>query len=486
MKFSVLHVSDLHRDLSDELANDWLLDSLERDVGQLANEKQRIVYPSICVVTGDLVYGVTPRPHNGEEELKRQYRQAEEFLVGLADRFFTGNRERIVILPGNHDVCFDDVMSSVQKIETPAQQEAKTKLLDQFFAPKSQLRWSWNDMCFFKIVDSERYRSRFRHFTTMYESFYQRQRSYPLVPDRQLDIFDFKDFGFCVVALNSCFDNDPLRRAGAFHPHTITEARRALQQGCRSGWLTAAAWHHNINGGPAQDDYLDAGFIQIFIDAGVSLGFHGHQHLPDCFDERYRLGPQPRKITIISASTLCASSRNLKPGIPRSYNVVELDTDLWHGRVHQRQMVNAQFSLPVWGPGHFIATNEAFFDFTLCKPIAPRPFRLDEQLVLDRAERLLGSNKWIDALDVLIEIKGIPLARPLLLRALENLEDARSTISALWPPLNDAEAVMLGGAILEDGTLAEAEDFMELTIVRESADASVREILIRIRERWFK
>jgi len=34
MRFSILHVSDLHRDLSDEVDNQWLLDSLERDFEQ--------------------------------------------------------------------------------------------------------------------------------------------------------------------------------------------------------------------------------------------------------------------------------------------------------------------------------------------------------------------------------------------------------------------------------------------------------------------
>lgn len=34
MKFSVLHISDLHRDLSGEVGNEWLLDSLGHDFNQ--------------------------------------------------------------------------------------------------------------------------------------------------------------------------------------------------------------------------------------------------------------------------------------------------------------------------------------------------------------------------------------------------------------------------------------------------------------------
>lgn len=486
MRFSVLHVSDLHRDPSDEVANGWLLDSLERDFDQLNEQDPNIIRPTLCIVSGDLVYGVRPNAEDAAKELKRQYDQAEEFLVGLADRFFCGDRERVVILPGNHDVCFDDVMGSVQKIEIPIEPERKAKLVDELFVPRSQLRWSWREMCFFKITNNERYRDRFRYFATIYDSFYQGRRTYSLAPEQQFDMFDFADLGFCVVALNSCFNNDPLRRAGAFHPNTLTEACRALRQTDRSGWLAAAAWHHNLVGGPTQDDYLDAGFLQLLIDAGASLGFHGHQHLPECFDERYRLGPNPRKMTIISASTLCAEPRYLSPGVPRSYNVVELDTDAWTGRVHQRQMVNMLFNLPVWGPGRFINTNKSFFDFELCKPLVTRSARLDAQLALDRADKLLGSRQWRKAADVLDGVKDVPLARPLLVKALEELNDARRTIDTLWPPLTSSEAVTLGGAVLDGGTPKEAETFVRLELVLNSVDASVREISRRISERRLK
>jgi len=38
-----------------------------------------------------------------------------------------------------------------------------------------------------------------------------------------------------------------------------------------AGRLLTAAWHHNLVGGPMQDDYLEVGLIQVLIDAGVSM-----------------------------------------------------------------------------------------------------------------------------------------------------------------------------------------------------------------------
>jgi Calcineurin-like phosphoesterase len=483
MRFSILHISDLHRDLNDEVNNKWLLDSLQNDFSQFDKQTPAINRPALCVVSGDLIYGVKADTSDGGEEQRRQFAQAEEFLIGLAETFFGGNRERVVILPGNHDVSYPDVKASTAKIGMPSTPDEKAQLVAELFRSNSRLRWSWPELCFYRIVDEDRYLKRLDHFAATYGRFYQGRRAFSLAPEEQFEIFDFSDLGFCVAALNSCFNNDPLRRAGAFHPTALTAACRTIRQAARDGWLIAAAWHHNLAGAPASDDYLDAQFLQLLIDAGISLGFHGHQHLPECFDERYRIGPKPRKITVVSASTLCAEPRNLKPGVPRSYNIVELDTEAWTGRVHQRQMVNMLFPLPVWGPGHFPSTNNSYFDFELCKPLKIRPPQLDTSLVLDEADRCLGSGQWSNAVDLLSTVQDAPLARPLLLRALTELDDPRRTIEMLWPPQTIAEAVVVGAAILQIGTRQQAEDFVRLPAVSDSADASVRHVAQQLRER---
>lgn len=483
MRFSILHISDLHRDLRDEVANNSLLESLERDFNQFTVQTPNIMAPALCIVSGDLISGIRTTSANADIELNRQYEQAKEFLIALTNRFFNRNRNRVVILPGNHDVCFTDVIESSQKIEIPTEPFQKKELVNELFSPNSKLRWSWNEMCFFKIIDDERYLNRFRHFAALFEGFYEGQRTYPILPEKQFSSFDFPDLSFCVLALNSCYNNDPFRRMGAFHPGALTEACRSLRQIERSGWLSAAAWHHNFAGGPLKDDYLDEEFLQLLIDSGISLGFHGHQHLPKCFDELYQYGEKQRKMTIISASTLCAEPKNLQPGVPRSYNVVEIDTDIWSGRVHQRQMVNQLYNLPVWGPGHFVSTNKSYFDFELCQPLSTRPIKIELDLALDRADRLIGERRWREAVEILESLKDIQLARPLLVKALEELCDARLIIATLWPPINNREAVILGGAIIESGTKKEAENFLSLRLIEDAQDSSILEIARRIKER---
>jgi hypothetical protein len=483
MRFSALHLSDLHRDLADELETGALLDSLDLDVTRQAAEAPPILRPSLCLVTGDLIYGTSATAAAPNDELARQYGQTLEFLVGLAQRFFGGERERVVILPGNHDVSLPAVMANVARVPIPADAAERKGLVEELFTPRSRLRWSWSELCFYRIVDDDAYRNRLEHFARLYSSFYEGRRKFSLDPANQHDAFDFPDLGFCVLALSSCFNNDIFRRAGAFHPAAVAEVCRLARAPARAGRLIAAAWHHNLYGGPQQDDYIDSSVLQNFIDAGISLAFHGHQHVMDCVDERYRVGPEPRKITAISAGTLCAGPHHLAAGEPRGFNVVEIDTDTWTGRVHQRRMVNRVYALPMWGPGQLNVTNTSYLDFEISRPLLPRPPGLDLNLALEQAERLLGAHRWADALEALHPHRAAPLARPLLTLALSELGDSRRTIELLWPPETIAEAVVVGGAIIDGGTRGEAEAFLALPLVVGTADASVSGIARRVRER---
>jgi hypothetical protein len=483
VRFSILHLSDLHRDLADELDTKTLLHSLERDVGRLGSALPPILRPSLCVITGDMIYGASPIAVAPNDEVSRQYAQTLDFLVGLAQRFFGGDRDRVVILPGNHDVFLPAVMASLERVDVPTDPHARARLVDDLSAPQSKLRWSWRELCFYRIVNEATYRSRLEHFANLYSTFYEGRRAFALDPEHQHDLFDFSELNFCILSLSSCFNNDPLRRAGAFHPAAVTEVCRRARDPVRAGRLIAAAWHHNLSGGPMQDDYVESDVLQIFIDSGISIALHGHRHITDCIDERCRVGPDSRKITIVSAGTLCAGPHHLAPGEPRSFNVIEIDTDAWSGRVHQRRMVNGTYSLPMWGPGHFNASNRSYLDFPVARPLEVRPSGLDLNLILEHAERLLGAQRWSEVVATLRLHHAVPLARPLLARALFELGDPRQTIDVLAPPTTIAEVVLIGGAVYEGGTPADAEAFLAVALVADGKDASVREIARRVRER---
>jgi hypothetical protein len=151
MQFSILHISDLHRDLKAELANGPLLDSLIWDIERYKKHTPPITHPSLCIVSGDLIYGVGPSHPDPVLELNRQYTQAVQFLISLADACFEGNRERIVLVPGNHDVSYPTVIASCTRIDVPSSRADKRTLTDELWEPNSKLRWSWAELCFYRI-----------------------------------------------------------------------------------------------------------------------------------------------------------------------------------------------------------------------------------------------------------------------------------------------------------------------------------------------
>jgi hypothetical protein len=96
---------------------------------------------------------------------------------------------------------------------------------------------------------SKKYSERLAEFAGLYADFYQGRRNYSLKPEEQFDFFDFPNQKLSLLALSSCHGNDPMQRAGRMDPTALAEARRQLSASSRTGWLLAAAWHHNLTGG---------------------------------------------------------------------------------------------------------------------------------------------------------------------------------------------------------------------------------------------
>src|SRR5207237_594184 len=103
MSFTILHISDLHRDSESRISTTTLIESLRRDRDRYTGDGS-IESPTIAVVSGDIVYGVDPKEKDADRLLEVQYDEAYDFLVALADMFFGGSRDHIILVPGNHDV----------------------------------------------------------------------------------------------------------------------------------------------------------------------------------------------------------------------------------------------------------------------------------------------------------------------------------------------------------------------------------------------
>jgi len=117
----ILHISDLHMSSENILGNLTLIDSLEGDFARVREENSWSGV-DLIVVSGDIVQGILQ--DEPIAKLETQYKEAEEFLKGLASSILDGDLNRIIIVPGNHDVCWAYSTASLKKIESDDGQDS--------------------------------------------------------------------------------------------------------------------------------------------------------------------------------------------------------------------------------------------------------------------------------------------------------------------------------------------------------------------------
>ena len=146
--FSILQLSDLHRSEAEPISNDTLIASLLADRDRFPIETPAIRQPDAMIVSGDIVEGLRLGESDYGDVLKKQYAVARDFLARLTQRFFAGDRSRVVLVPGNHDCCWNTSFSGMAPV---AEKEVPTNLIDQLERPNSPLRWSWPERKLYKI-----------------------------------------------------------------------------------------------------------------------------------------------------------------------------------------------------------------------------------------------------------------------------------------------------------------------------------------------
>jgi 3',5'-cyclic AMP phosphodiesterase CpdA len=471
MTISILHISDLHRDPANPIRNDVLLNALDNDRRHYtAEEEPKIRSPDLIIVSGDIIQGIKFDEPNPDQALRAQYAEALDFLGQLADHFVGGDRNRVIVIPGNHDVSAWHFQKSLEKITVAA--DRKKDLVTQLFGYDSALRWSWTDFALFEITDRDMYVQRLAAFSQFYKALYDGKRTYDLDPAKQYDIFDYPAIGLTIAAFSSCNNNDLFNRVGDIHPSCIAQAGEKFRHPSFHERLLIAVWHHNVEGPPIESDYMNPDIVQNLIDRGFSLGFHGHQHRPHYLDTRFRHGHE-RRITVISAGTLCGSASY---GFKRAYNIIELNVPERTGRLHVREMRNDNLHLPIFGRRPLPAATSPYYDFRYEGPPAPIAFNTNT-VALAEAQRLYDNNDFKGAASILRSLLAAePLARPLLLDCLVRLKDDAAITSIFDPPDSGAEAIHLMDSLWQMRNLDRLKALLAVPLIAESSDPAVIEM----------
>lgn len=454
MAYTILHLSDLHRSDIDPIGNDELLSTLLADRDRFVGEDPSIGDPDAIIVSGDLVQGVPLGTSDFAPAVAEQYGVAYEFLTRLADEFLAGDRSSLIVVPGNHDVCWNTALAAMEPVDADH--------LPRGFSPAScgptaDLRWRWDGLQAYRITDRVLYEQRLSGFVDLVQAFYA--DSPEVVHAEHFRMHSMLQGRIGIVAFNSCVGNDCFAFHGAILEEAVAQAHMMVRP--LGHELLVAVWHHSISGEPSATDYMSVSTVQRMIGRGFRLGFHGHQHRAAAALQYIHL-PEEERMAVISAGSLCAGPRELPTGINRQYNVVEIADDLSSARVHVREMSIATNFAPArrneFGGGSFV-------DITWQLPNRAANANLERsnRLTLE-AEAALSAGDLPGALSLLSQLPPprSPYARRLQLDAMQQLEAWDDIVDEFSDPATIAELSAVAVALARLGRPDEGHQLLDV------------------------
>lgn len=484
-KLSILHISDSHRGKDHTITNSSLLTSLLNDREKYTKTEEPLIQnPDIIIACGDIIRGSTSN-ENSDHEIQQQYVQAIAFLNSLAREFLDGERDRIVLVPGNHDVDWKYSKESMEQIDSrqifDSNKQLKAEYLKQAINQHSNIRWSWRDLSFYKVKDQSTYNKRFEAFARFYSEFYNGKRGYSLTPDSQFDVFDFPEFATSIVGYNSCYNTDHLNLVGDIHPNCIADSSLQLRKLAKKGRLLLAAWHHNTKGLPYDANYMDNSKLKNFIDAGIEIGFHGHQHITEVVRE-YNNIIEEKRIVVFSTGALCGEPEELPTGQNQQYNIVEIENDPdsndhLNVTLHMREKTfTSSLDNPIWAQAHIDSTNLSNFT----TPV-PKPRKVTLVADLLDIEALIKEKKYEDAKKRLLKNDlNHPFVRKFLMESLLQIDDDDTVCRVFFPPKNSEETVYLLNSLFQLKDKEKMAKYIKYPSIKESNDPSVKELIAKI------
>ena len=460
--FSILHISDLHRSPHDPITNDELISALVGDRERYIHEYPAVPVPDAIVVSGDIIQGVPLGVGRFEEHLAEQYAVAEAFLDELVRRFLGGDRTRLIMVPGNHDVDWNTAFAALQVVD---RKDAPANLGSLLHAEDSRYRWDWKTLTLYRIADPALYARRLDAFWTFFERFYAGAPGLLKVqPGADANLFGLCGNRIGVAAYNSCHGNDCFAYHGMIRKDVVARSHLELDDCGRPFDLRMAVWHHSIEGAPYRTDYMDVEIVRGMIGRGFRLGLYGHQHKTQVTPHQVML-PDREQMAVISAGSLCAGASELPTGVHRQYNILEIAPDFGSVRIHVRAMHVAN----LFSRGILMDFGGASFtdlDWTPPKNVVGQPIdtgaaRLRATIEEAEAADKSGDHKRAIALLKPLALPAVSYQRELVLSASRSAGDWQTIAEVTDPPTSIDELVLRVEALGKLGKLSNAESELE-------------------------
>lgn len=439
-KFSILHVSDLHK--MEGTTYESLLQSLltDRDSYVAAG----VVSPSYIVISGDLIQGGST-----DDEIRNQYAEVRLFLEALTSQFMGGDKSRVIIVPGNHDVSFPHSKRSMTKMPD----DKKTEHFSLYKSGQPQIRWNWKDFSFYTVSQRGQYENRFELFKEFYNGFYGGLRFFPDNGDVASDFISFPSDKLAVALFNSCFGLDHLYDTGNISPDALTAQIPKLRSSYNEGFLNIAVWHHHYYGAPRETNYLDREVISMLTHSYIQVGLFGHQHISQVAeffssDMAIEESPENQRVLLISSGTLFGGKKEVPEGYKRQYNIIEVETQNGSSviTIHVREDGNRN-----------VASNIPFWK-SKGNPISAtiKLRQLDTQTLF--ANLLRRTRQSSDYKAGFLELLQMPheyeMYQSIRSEFIRSIKDNRFILDNVIPETSNEYMLMMSCAIEEDDTIA--------------------------------
>ena len=479
MKYCILHISDLHRIKAQDI--ECIKSSFEV-------EKERFVEMGLppvqlIVVSGDIVDGSKEQDaFVAKEEITKQYETAAQFLNELCSVFIGSkheDRQRLVIVPGNHDVSRYVSERSMEQIEHDDNEIEK--LSDALWSDEADIRWSWKTLHFNKITNRERYNERFVDFIDFYDKFFSGIRVFPKDPDRQSYLVDIPELNIALACFNSCYQLDHLRLSGYISPRSLSSLTKPLMEAKRNGRLLVGVWHHHTHGLPNENNYLDYSILENMVQNGIALALHGHQHISGIVNE-YKDVFSEAKLNLVSAGTLYGNAGDLPAAKTRQYNLleIEIENNSCNVTLRSREDVTALNVMPAWDEGTIGRSKKS--SYTIPITLASRQ-KIDEEALLQNAinEINLYIERTGDIENGVIKFLELgmdkTIVRKYVLEMLQRIDNYQEIIKLFITPLNDIEAIAVIDSCINVRDKESFRRVLSSDIVKMTSNASLKSII---------
>jgi predicted phosphodiesterase len=293
--FVIAHMSDLHLGEADVADGVWR--PVHDDIQGLGYADKI----KFLILSGDITGTGSANEFDVAAEFVRQ-----------AQRELHLPAEHIVVVPGNHDLSWDQ----------PVYDWAPRRNRHSAFDACGAVPFCRGGL----VQNKSKYPLRFRTFADFYWKVFS--HPYSLVPERQVVLHECSKHRIRILALNSSYQIDEYfqTRAGLCD-RAIDAGLKMKQESEVKSIFDMAVWHHPLR------DIANAAVLERFAQKGFLVCLHGHLHEPR--QDMERLSPHG-VLNLLGAGSLHAAAADRPEGTPQLYHLLEVRPGKGDVVVHTR------------------------------------------------------------------------------------------------------------------------------------------------------